>query len=113
MWRITLSAAALKDLPDVMALASATPEAPAWTETMYRGYVKPETDAVCPKTLLVARGDGRLFGLVAGTVIAGEAELENITVAEGARRSGIGSALLEALLRWAREQGAGSMGLEV
>ena len=56
-------------------------------------------------------------GAVAGYVfcreIAGESELLNLAVAEGARRGGVGRELLAAALAWAEARGARETFLEV
>jgi ribosomal-protein-alanine N-acetyltransferase len=41
------------------------------------------------------------------------AELESVAVANSVRRSGIGRALCDAVIAWAREQGAAEIELEV
>lgn len=64
--------------------------------------------------ILVAEADdGSVVGYLAGALQLNEtyrrgtrSELENMCVQAGARRGGIGSALIEAFVAWSREQGA-------
>jgi ribosomal-protein-alanine N-acetyltransferase len=59
------------------------------------------------------QGEG-LLGFAVGVVHpAGDAELESIAVAEGARRCGIGEALCLAVANWCVAQGATELLLEV
>ena len=64
-------------------------------------------------TVLVARDSGRIVGVGAITpVAAGEGEVKRMSVARDARRRGLGTALLVALLEDARERGWRSVRLE-
>ena len=64
-------------------------------------------------TVLVARDSGRIVGVGAITPIApGEGEVKRMSVARDARRRGLGTALLMALLADARERGWRSVRLE-
>ncbi len=57
-------------------------------------------------TVLVARDSGRIVGVGAITPVApGEGEVKRMSVARDARRRGLGTALLMALLEDARERG--------
>jgi len=75
----------------------------AWTEEALRDLLK------TPGTLAFAAPDGFVVMRVAGD----EAEILTVAVAPGARRKGVGSALLCEAARHAGELGAGTMFLEV
>ncbi len=66
----------------------------------------------CWVLLAIAPGDEPV-GFVMARVAADEAEILNLVVAAGARRRGVGGALLGAALRRARRAGASAMYLEV
>jgi choline dehydrogenase len=64
-------------------------------------------------TVLVARGSGQIVGVGAIVpVAAGEGEVKRMSVAREARRRGLGTALLSALLEDAKERGWRSVRLE-
>ncbi len=69
------------------------------------------------RAVLVSDADGPLVGFAAASVLSlsghAEAELESIAVARAHVRCGVGRALLDAVLRWAAQEGALSMRLEV
>jgi ribosomal-protein-alanine N-acetyltransferase len=95
------------DMDAILELANRSPGSPHWT----RGnYVTLEER---PGVALVAELDDALAGFAVAALAADIAELESIVVAAEFRRRGIGAALLDAVLAWAREQGAQRMELEV
>lgn len=55
----------------------------------------------------------RVRGFACIAAVADEVELQSLAVEPAARRSGIGSALLECLLEWSREHGYRALHLEV
>ena len=64
-------------------------------------------------TVLVARDSGRIVGVGAITPVApGEGEVKRMSVARDARRRGLGTALLMALLEDAKEKGWRGVRLE-
>lgn len=98
------------DLDAVMRLDAATPEAPHWTPAVYEGFLS----ATSPTKRIFVAADGiRTLGFVAAQIIADVCELESIVVDAGARRAGVGTALLAALREWARQRGAIRVELEV
>jgi ribosomal-protein-alanine N-acetyltransferase len=112
------------DLAGIVALEWAVVEAPHWSEGEYRAIVRLQEDAHVGvrgggvrRCLFVAEAEGRLVGFAVGKVIGTGrdclAELESVVVDAGARRSGVGRALCEAVMDWCREEGAVAMELEV
>ncbi len=104
------------DLAEVLALEREVAEAPHWGEAVYRELLEGEGTELRGWRVLVARGqDGTMEGFAVATLVraAGVAELENIAVAAGARRRGVGRALCGAAVIWARDEGAQVVELEV
>jgi ribosomal-protein-alanine acetyltransferase len=56
---------------------------------------------------------GETLGFACASAVADEVELQSLAVERGSRGRGIGSALLEALVEWARESGFRTLHLEV
>ncbi|MCD8287013.1 MAG: ribosomal protein S18-alanine N-acetyltransferase [Clostridia bacterium] len=63
--------------------------------------------------LVSTEEDGEITGYAGISVAADEADIQNIAVSEPYRRSGVGMALLEALLAKAKEKGVKRVFLEV
>ena len=113
--------AVVHDLPDMKALEQACPTASHWTE---RGYQLLFNREAPDRLVLVAagrtthnptrsEGTEALLGFLVARNLASEWELENIVVAPTARRNGLGTCLLEALLTRAKETQSQSVFLEV
>lgn len=96
------------DLDAILQLAASIPEAPRWSRSTYEGFLGNPARA-----LLVAPASGSLAGFVAGTLVTDFCDLESIAVAPSARRFGNGTALLSALVEWARSCSAIRVQLEV
>lgn len=104
-----------------MALAKSSPTAAHWSEGQYRELLQPGSDT--PKRLILIaqltspvppeNKVSSLDGFLVARHVAHEWELENIVVAEIARRRGIGKQLLQALLHTARKTESVSVFLEV
>jgi len=62
---------------------------------------------------VVEGGQGVIVGYAVCSQVADEGEILNLATAPGARREGIGRALLAAVLRWLGERGAVKVFLEV
>ncbi len=106
------------DIAAVMLLEQASGEAAHWPLAQYALLV--ERGAAAGESLirrlgLVADMNGRVVGFLAGRAVAGdgEAELENMAVAAGERKHGIGAALLREFLEWCAAGGHGRVHLEV
>lgn len=87
------------DLDAVMRLANAESAAPRWGPAMYETFLAPGGHR---KQIFVAEEDGRILGFIAGQIILDVCELDSIVVDSGARRRGVGRALLATLCGWAR-----------
>ena len=103
-----------EDLAEVLRIEGAVPEAPHWSEAVYRGILLQESGEATLNRALFVAGDGeRIVGFAVAVVVAGQAELESIAVDPARRRLGVGKALSVAVLLWARGAGAREMLLEV
>jgi ribosomal-protein-alanine N-acetyltransferase len=109
------------DIEAVAALERKVQNAPRWTLADYTSAL-PSFDYApdAPGTrrcLFVAEANERITGFAVGrvTVLEDEvlAELESVAVVNSFRRAGIGRALCEAVVAWARERGAAAVDLEV
>jgi [ribosomal protein S18]-alanine N-acetyltransferase len=106
--------AQLEDLAGVLRIESAVPEAPHWSESVYRGILLQEPGEITlNRALFVAADNERTVGFAVASVVAGQAELESIAVDPARRRLGVGRALSGAVMLWARGAGALEMLLEV
>ncbi len=99
------------DLNRVLRIERAAFSAPHWPWEAYERMLAPAE--LVQRVLLVEEAGEDIRGFAGGSLVAGEAQLESIAVAEGARRQGLGRELCGAFLEWARTQGAESVGLEV
>jgi ribosomal-protein-alanine N-acetyltransferase len=98
----------LRDIPQVLAIQFASPAAAQWESNAY------ENLSVGQFQVYVAEGDGNgVCGFVIARCAAGEVEILNIAVAGACRRKGIGSALLDEVLRCATAKSAATAFLEV
>ncbi len=101
--------ARLDDIPKLISLAREAETAAHWTEAQYRSALV----EFHPRRVLLVADDEELLGFVVGADIAGEWELENIVVAAGVRRRGVGKAMLCALLDSVRRSAGTAIFLEV
>jgi ribosomal-protein-alanine N-acetyltransferase len=107
------------DFDQIFALVEKVEEAPHWSRAQYEellagGRLLADTP-LRSRIALVARDarDGEVAGFVFASVVAPEAELESIAVAERARRQGVGRLLLESLVTELRALGTLQLHLEV
>jgi ribosomal-protein-alanine N-acetyltransferase len=106
--------ATVEDLAEVMCIERSIPEAPHWGEAVYRDILLQDpASSTLQRALFVAVNRGRLAGFAVAIVVVDEAELESIAVDPALRRLGVGWALSEAVMAWAREAGARQILLEV
>jgi len=101
-------AAILADLPALLALDRAAPEAAHWSEAEYRRLFTEDTAHV---TLVIE--EDYVHGFIVGRKLGLEWEIENIAVAEALRRRGLGERLVRELLSLASNRGAQGIFLEV
>ena len=98
------------DLPALIALERSTSEAAHWSAEQYEIAL---SGASAPRVFLVFEDESRLEGFLVARCAEFEWELENLAVALGHRRLGIGRGLLDALIDSARAASAEAIFLEV
>jgi ribosomal-protein-alanine N-acetyltransferase len=110
----------LADLEPILDLTATCPEAPQWQLSAYSSYLGPPPEPPLLRTGIVAINPempNPIQGFAAATLLLdGEqnfAQLDSMAVNPNARRQGLGSALLEAVLAWAAQNGARHFSLEV
>ena len=106
-----IRAMALQDLDEVLALECRTPEAPHWERSIYERLLS-DTSGVRHGAFVAIRDEG-LAGFIVARQVLEVGEIESIVVAVNARREGVGSALLDAISRWAAAGSAEQLQLEV
>jgi len=123
-----IRSATLDDLPRILEIERATTTAAHWTENDYRAAIagtepKRRTDVLeldDTDSMLVQFADESRFapepgiqGFVVAREIGDDLEIENVVIAQGLRRFGLGSLLLERLLNDSKNQGVRRILLEV
>lgn len=103
----TIEAMRLEDVPEVLHLEREAFGQMAWHAGDFEAAIASKCDFP-----LVIRTTG-LAGYAVLRIISPEAEVENICVAPACRRSGVGEALMEEMLRLAAERDAERIFLEV
>ena len=103
----TIEAMQLEDIPEVLRLEREAFGQMAWHAGDFEAAIASKCDFP-----LVIRTTG-LAGYAVLRIIAPEAEIENICVAPACRRSGVGEALMEEMLRLTAERDAERIFLEV
>jgi ribosomal protein S18 acetylase RimI-like enzyme len=107
LWR-KLRLAALAGAPDAFASTLAEWTGAGDAEVRWRARL------VSVPFNVVADRDSRPIGMASGTApLDGEAQLISMWVAPEDRGCGVGEALIEAVVRWAREKNANRIALEV
>jgi ribosomal-protein-alanine N-acetyltransferase len=106
---LILSPARLPDLPDLLAIESASFDQP-WPKAAFLSELKKSSPG-----FYVARAapDGPVLGYLCFLQIAGEIQLLNLAVHPDHRRRGVGRALMDFLLDRAREKRGTKVFLEV
>ncbi len=98
--------AEFNDLGAILALERQTTGAAHWTAEQYKQLMG-------SGVVLVAEQGDRLCGFISAQAVVGEWEIENVVVAAQWLRRGIGSELIKALMKRARNQAATAILLEV
>lgn len=98
------------DVDAVVALEAATQGEDAWSEGLIRDGVEGGLPTI---VYLVAEDAGAIVGYAVASYAGDIAELQRIGVASGVRRSGIATALLDAVVAEAPGTGANRLLLEV
>lgn len=107
------------ELPLVRTWMRDDPHAPAWSEDDLSGLITDASGSPRKTRRAWVAEDGQaLMGFAVATALSipespAECELEFVLVPPHARRRGIGSALMETVLAWARDLGAKEIWLEV
>ncbi len=120
----TIRAMQPADLDPVLAIATASPEAPQWPRSAYVSYLAPDpANPALLRTALVAFDPGTpaVLAYACATLLhipdpadtQNPAQLDSMAVQPSYRRHGIGAALLRELLSWAAQNGAHHFSLEV
>lgn len=104
---ILIRAAGSDDIPEIAAIEREC-FSPPWSEKSLAEELD-STDTF----FAVAAEDGRVVGFCIARAAGDEAELYQIAVRERDRRRGAASALMDAMLAWARASGATRVFLEV
>jgi ribosomal-protein-alanine N-acetyltransferase len=99
-----------EDLEALVALERQSPTAAHWPESFYRGLFD---DGAVERISLVVDEEGSLRGFLIARITSDECELENVVVAEGSQRRGVGSTLIRALFYAARDREVTRIYLEV
>lgn len=123
-----IRSATLDDLPRILEIERATKTAAHWTENDYRAAIagsesKRRTDVLemdDTDSMLVQFADESRFapepgiqGFLVAQEVGDEMEIENVVIAQGLRRFGLGSLVLERLLQTAKNEGIKRIFLEV
>ena len=103
---VAIRAAALNDVPAILAIEQQSPSAAHWTSEQYNKLVG-------SGVVMVAEEAGQLRGFVCAKAVAGEWEIENVVVAAGFLRRGIADELVGELIRRAKNEAASAILLEV
>ncbi|PYX95282.1 MAG: ribosomal-protein-alanine N-acetyltransferase [Acidobacteria bacterium] len=95
-------------IPFILSVQRACPAASQWKPTDYTAAI-----AQPDRLVLIAEKDSKILGFAVVYTGIPEWELENVAVAPDSRRSGIGRALMAALINLARKAGATEIRQEI
>jgi [ribosomal protein S18]-alanine N-acetyltransferase len=122
---VTLRPMQPTDLDQVLAIAEQSPKAPRWQPSGYTLYFVPDPQTHLLRTALVAidsqaspgPAEEKVRGFAAATLLLdGQqnlCQLDSMAIHPNARRQGLGSALLRAILVWSADHNARHLALEV
>jgi ribosomal-protein-alanine acetyltransferase len=104
--------ASAEDFEAIFALEHACVGAPHWSAAIWRRLLAGHGNLPMRSVMVAQLGEETVgFIVVSGTVEA--VELESVAVKQALRGQGIGGDLCRAAMRWAADQGAAKMELEV
>lgn len=98
------------DIPAILELERACAGVPKWGEAFWRGGF-PGDGAL--RDAFVLEINEQLYGYSVAALAVDIAELQSVAVSENRRRIGMGQALCEIAMLWARKRSAKSIQLEV
>jgi ribosomal-protein-alanine N-acetyltransferase len=101
------------DVDAVQALECRTDGAAHWRDEEYQRMIDPSVARGVQRIACVAIARGSVLGFIAGRVVLGEAELENIAVEPEVRRQGAAVALMMEFLNECRRRRCSVVRLEV
>ena len=108
---ITIREAIAGDLPGLVRLERQSASAAHWTDAQYRSLFDPS--ALERLVLVAQQRDTAIAGFLVAHHIAPDWELENVVVCSEQRRMGVGTRLLNDMLRRAKQASGHSVFLEV
>jgi ribosomal-protein-alanine N-acetyltransferase len=101
------------DLPRVLGIAEGANEAPRWPRKTFVEMLSGEFLSRRVALVATVAGLGEVVGFAVASLVAPEAELENIAVDPEVQRRGIGRQLLSQLVKHLRHAGIETLHLEV
>lgn len=101
------------DLPGVLIVAESALEAPRWPRQTFVEMLSGEFLSRRIALVVTLAGASEVIGFAVASLVAHEAELENIAVAPEAQRRGVGRQLLAKLVSELRRSGVETLHLEV
>ena len=106
--RFWIRTAAIQDLESILEIERVCDTAAHWAESTYRNTIQQRD-----RLTLVAEQSGQVLGFLVASTASQEWELENIAVAPGEQRRGIGRTLMITLIRSAQHEGASEIRQEI
>lgn len=104
---VTIRNAVVADVPAMVRIASAVPQAAQWSEAQYFDLFTPD------RIMLVVEYDSTVSGFLAARCSGEEYEIENIVISGALQRQGLGTKLLKELIRITGENHPAKVFLEV
>jgi ribosomal-protein-alanine N-acetyltransferase len=101
------------DFEAVLAIEQACEDAPRWSHASWLEALSEDQRKEPARASFVAESSNGIIGFAVVGCIANLAELESIAVSVPARCQGVGTALCRLGMDWSRNQGAGTIELEV
>jgi ribosomal-protein-alanine N-acetyltransferase len=101
------------DVDAIQALERRTAAAAHWPDAEYQRMIEPSAARGVQRIACVAIARVKVIGFIAGRIVLGEAELENIAVEPDVRRRGAAAALVMEFLNECRRRRCSVVRLEV